>query len=120
MSGFQDLVFWQKSRVLVREIYTITADFPKSETFGLTAQIRRAAVSVSSNIAEGYGRQYRSDYVHFLNIARGSCYEVEAQLILCVDLGLLEKARAKPVFRLCQEIGKLLNATIQSLQNPDP
>ena len=116
MSSFQKLGFWQKSRVLVKEIYQLTANFPKAEMFGLTAQLRRAAVSISSNIAEGYGRQYRADYIHFLNIARGSCYEVEAQLILCVDLGLLQEAQCEQVLHLCEEIGKLLNATIQSLQ----
>ena len=116
MSSFEKLVYWQKARQLVKEIYVLSADFPKTEQYGLTAQLRRAVISIPSNIAEGYGRQYRADYIHFLNIARGSCYEVEAQLLLCVDLGFLSENNAKPPCQLCQEIGKMLNSAIQSLQ----
>ena len=94
MRGYRSLIIWQKARELVREIYSITNDFPKEEAFGLISQIRRAVISIPSNIAEGYGRQYRSEYVRFLNIARGSCYEVETQLILCMDLGFLNADRA--------------------------
>ena len=116
MSSFEKLVYWQKARQLTKEIYTLTSSFPKTEVFGLTAQIRRAAVSITSNIAEGYGRQYRSDYIHFLNIARGSCYEVESQLLLSVDLGYISEEQAQISTHLCKEIGKMLNSAILSLQ----
>ena len=117
MSGFEQLVYWQKARQLSKEIYVLSASFPKSEQYGLTQQIRRAAVSISSNIAGGYGRQYRSEYVRFLNIARGSSYEVESQLILCIDLGYLTEKQARKPMQLCTEIGKMLNAAIQTLES---
>ena len=120
MRGYRSLIIWQKARELVREIYSITNDLPKEEAFGLISQIRRAVISIPSNIAEGYGRQYRSEYVRFLNIARGSCYEVETQLILCMDLGFLNADRAGNAMGLLEEIGKLGNAMIHSLQNPNP
>ena len=116
MGSYKELVFWQKSRELVKEIYSLTALFPKSELFGLTAQMRRAAVSISSNIAEGHGRQTISDYLHFLIIARGSCYELDSQLLLSVDLEYLTMQQADHSFFLLEEIGKLLTATIQSLR----
>jgi len=116
MSSFENLVYWQKARQLAKEIYRLSSSFPKTEQFGLSSQLRRAAVSVVSNIAEGYGRQYRSDYIHFLNIARGSCYEIEAQLILCIDLEFLLEQDVVHARQLCEEIGKMLNAAIQSLQ----
>ena len=116
MNHFEKLTYWQKARQLTKEIYTLTAGFPKEEQFGLSSQIRRASVSISSNIAEGYGRQYRADYIHFLNVARGSCYEVMSQLILCVDLGFIKEQQAQKAKALCEEIGKMLNSTILSLQ----
>lgn len=116
MSSFEKLVFWQKGRQLTKQIYILTANFPKSEAFGLTSQMRRAAISITSNIAEGYGRQYRSDYIHFLNIARGSCYELESQLLLSTDLGFLTEKQTQISIQLCIEIGKMLNSAIQSLQ----
>ena len=117
MSSFEKLTYWQKARLLAKEIYLLTASFPKEEQFGLTSQIRRAVISISSNIAEGYGRQYRADYIHFLNVARGSCYEVESQLILSVDLGYIIEEKAQKARTLCAEIGRMLNAAILSLQN---
>ena len=120
MRGYRSLIIWQKARELVREIYFITNDLPKEEAFGLISQIRRAVISIPSNIAEGYGRQYRSEYVRFLNIARGSCYEVETQLILCIDLGFLNADRAHHAMGLLDEIGKIANAMIRRLQSPTP
>ena len=116
MSSFENLVYWQKARQLTKEIYIVTANFPKTEVFCLTSQMRRAAISISSNIAEGYGRQYRSDYIHFLNIARGSCFELESQLVLSTDLDFLTPKQSQKPINLCIEIGKMLNAAIQSLQ----
>ena len=116
MSGFLELIYWQKARLLVKEIYQISSVFPTTEQYGLSSQLRRAAVSIPSNIAEGYGRASRAEYVRFLNIARGSCYEVETQLILALDLGFLKEETATQSFQLCSEIGKMLNAAIQSLE----
>ena len=119
MRGYKGLVLWQKARDLVREIYAITADLPREEMFGLKSQIRRAAVSIPSNIAEGYGRQYRTEYIRFLNIARGSCYEVETQIILCMDLGFLDEKQTRDAMRLLDEIGKIGSAMINRLQSPN-
>ena len=117
MSGFRELIYWQKARQLVQEVYRISAAFPTTEQYGLSLQLRRAVVSIPSNIAEGYGRASRAEYVRFLNIARGSCYEVETQLILALDLGFLNEEKAMQSFQLCAEIGKMLNAAIHSLEH---
>jgi len=77
INSYRDLVAWRKARLLVKAVYQTTGGFPKVETYGLTQQVRRAAVSVPSNMAEGYGRGSRKEYVRFLQIARGSLYEVE-------------------------------------------
>ncbi len=84
--SFKDLIVWQKSYKLVLEIYRLTGNFPKSETYGLSQQMRRAAVSVPSNIAEGYGRKHKAEYNQFLSIAYGSLLELETQYLLSIDL----------------------------------
>ena len=89
MSSYKDLIVWRKGIQTVKEVYQATAHFPVSEQYGLTSQLRRAAVSIPSNIAKGNGRSSRRDYLHFLDIARGSCYELETQLIICKELKLL-------------------------------
>ncbi len=86
---FKDLIAWQKSRELALSIYQATSTFPVSEQFGLTNQLRRAAVSIVSNIAEGFGRRTASDRAHFYDMARASLYEVQAQLILANDIGFV-------------------------------
>ena len=100
---------------VVEAIYRLTSDWPAEEKFGLTSQIRRAAVSVPSNIAEGYGRIHRKEYVHHASIARGSIMEVETQLILAVRLGYIKREDATDVWNLLQETGKLLHGLIRSL-----
>ncbi|MFN8636421.1 MAG: four helix bundle protein [Chloroflexota bacterium] len=84
--NYRDLLAWQKSMDLVEAIYEITADFPPDERFGLTSQVRRAAVSIASNIAEGQGRRSRGEFGHFLSIAHGSVREVETQLLIAIRL----------------------------------
>lgn len=79
MEDYRDLIVWQKSMELVRAVYALTKQLPKEEIFALSNQLRRAVVSIPSNIAEGYGRNSKQDYLRFLNIARGSKYEVETQ-----------------------------------------
>jgi len=94
---------------LVEEIYDLTKMLPREERYALTDQLRRAAISVPSNIAEGYGRGSRNEYIRFLNIARGSKNEVQTQLLLCVRLGYLSAEQIEMAFSLCEEIGKLIH-----------
>ena len=106
--------------MLTKEIYRLTALLPKKETFGLVSQMCRAAVSIPSNIAEGYGRESRQEYLRFLRIARGSDYEIDSQLWLCVSLGYFTKEEAKQAFALCNEISKMLYSMIQKIQQRYP
>ena len=115
---YKDLAVWQRARELVQELYRLTEGLPREELFGLSAQIRRAAVSIPSNIAEGYGRQSLIDYIRFLKVARGSCYELETQLILCSDLGYLSEDETQTAFSLLKQTQKLLISLIKSLE-PD-
>ena len=108
IKSFRDLIAWQKAIALCKTVYSLSAAFPDSERFGLTSQIRRAAVSIPSNIAEGYGRRRTNDYVRFLDIARGSLCEVETQLILAQELGFVQQDTAKPCMDLAQETDRVL------------
>ena len=89
--SFKDLIVWQKAYRLVLEIYKITKTFPKSETYGLTQQMRRAAISIPSNIAEEYGRKHKAEYQQFLSIAYASLLELETLYLLSLDLNYLNK-----------------------------
>ena len=89
MHRYKELKFWQFSRTFCKDIYTITATFPSDEKFGLVSQLRRASVSVASNIAEGTSRKSTKDFSRFLTVALGSCYEIETQLIISNDLGFI-------------------------------
>lgn len=100
---------------LAELIYTLTEKMPDSERFGLISQLRRAVVSIPSNIAEGYGRSHRGDYLRHLSIARGSLMEVETQLTLSARLKLLERDTVVPVWELTQRVGQMLTKLIQSL-----
>ncbi len=104
--SFKDLVVWQKAYKLVLEIYKITKDFPKPETYGLAQQMRRAAVSLPSNIAEGYGRRHRTEYQQFLSIAYGSLLELETQYLLSIDLNYTNKSEI--IENLLKEVGSML------------
>lgn len=119
MESYRDLIVWQKAMDLVVEIYRITKLFPREEQYALSDQIRRAAVSVPSNIAEGYGRSPGKDYVRFLNIARGSKNEVETQLLLSVKLGYTTEEMIGQAMCLCEEIGRILNTIIKKLSLTD-
>ena len=116
MKDYKDLISWQKSMQLAVEVYQLTQLLPKEETYGLSSQLRRAAVSVSSNIAEGYGRESTPEYARFLKIARGSLYETETQLYLCEKLQFLPQDKLAPVLSLSGEIGKMLNTMLRRLQ----
>lgn len=104
--SFKELIVWQKAYKLVLEIYEITKDFPKSEIYGLSQQMRRAAVSMPSNIAEGYGRSHKAEYRQFLSIAYGSLSELETQYLLAVDLKYMGKSEI--IEKLLKEVGGML------------
>jgi four helix bundle protein len=104
---------------LVEAIYQQTQPFPKEEVYGLTSQIWRAAVSIPANIAEGYGRTHRKEYVHHLSIARGSLWEVETLLQLAVRLKYLEREAALILWERLQEVGRLLNGLLRSLASKE-
>lgn len=117
MRSYRDLLAWQHIRVLVKRVYELTRAFPREELYGITGQVRRAVVSAASNIAEGYGRGTRRDYVHFLHSARGSLYEVETQLILAQDLGYALHDGVVDTFKQLDHCSRLLNALIRSLSD---
>jgi four helix bundle protein len=107
--SFTDLLVWQKSRQLASKVYTLSGSFPKEEMFGLTSQMRRSAVSVPSNIAEGCGRQHPKDAIHFFYIARGSLYELETQFYIAFDQLLLSEAQLELALENLTECKKLLH-----------
>lgn len=109
MASFKELIVWQKAHSLALEVYKCTESFPQSEQFGLTSQIRRAAVSISSNIVEGYERGSKAELNRFLLIARGSNAEVQAQLILARDLGYIDPKVFDSIAAKSVEVNKLIN-----------
>lgn len=113
--GFRDLKVWQRSRVLVKSIYEISALFPKDELYGLTSQIRRCAVSVPSNIAEGSSKRSTREFLRFLNMAYGSLAELETQLLLAGDLGYIITDSVNPLMIEIEEIGRMTNGLISKL-----
>lgn len=116
MANFKDLLVWQKSINFVTEIYRATDHFPGHEMYGLTSQIRRAAVSIPSNIAEGNSRRSLPDYLQFLKISRGSCAEVETQLIIAKNLNFISEENYLILKLNIIEITKMLNGLIKSLK----
>ena len=115
INSYKDLRVWQKSIQLVTFIYNLSKSFPKEETFGLTSQLRRAIVSVSLNIAEGYGRHSTQSYIQFLRIARGSIMESETCIIISENLGYITNIQALEGKRNIEEVLILLNSLIKSL-----
>jgi four helix bundle protein len=113
--GFRRLIVWQRAYELTLAIYKHTKNFPKSEQYGLTSQIRRAAVSIPANISEGYERRSRKEYLQFLGIAKGSMGEVETYLLLARDLDYLDNEVYEILETQRQEIGRLLKGLIKSL-----
>ena len=114
IKDFQDLLVWQKAHKLTLEIYKLTRDFPQEEKFGVISQLRRAAVSVCANIAEGH-RKSTKDFLRFLDISRGSLEEVRYFLILAKDLGFFDEERFIAFVNLSDEVGKMLNGLKQGL-----
>jgi four helix bundle protein len=118
--SFRNLTVRRRAVAMSLEIYKLTSSFPSSERFGLTNQLRRAAVSVASNIAEGYGRATKGEYVQFLGHARGSNSEVETQLVIARGLGFGAEPLLRAAEQSCNEAGRMLGALIKSQRSPSP
>jgi len=112
MSSYRDLIVWQKSINLVKLVYDNTKTFPKEEQYGITSQIRRSAVSIPSNNAEGFGRFQTNDYVRFLQIARGSLFELQTQIEISKLLEYITESDFKIISELTIEIEKMINSMI--------
>ncbi|MFN5439318.1 MAG: four helix bundle protein [Bacteroidota bacterium] len=112
---FEKLVVWQKGIKLSKDIYQAVKNFPTEELFGITNQLKRSSVSIPSNIAEGYGRNSRADYKRFLCIALGSVYELQTQIIISKELGLINEIKFKEIITLSKEIDRMLYAIIKKL-----
>ena len=117
LKNFKELKVWQKSYDVCLKLYKVTRRFPKEEVYALTSQIRRSAVSVPSNIAEGYGRKTTPDYLKSLYIAYGSSCELETQLLLSNDLGYIKDEEIKELKEEMGEVERMLKALIKSLKN---
>ena len=116
IKSYKDLIVWQKSMDLAELIYQLTEKFPSSEIFGITSQMRRASVSVPSNIAEGYGRQSTGSYAQFLSIARGSLYELETQTELSYRFKYINADDYEKTLNLITEISKMLTSLISNFK----
>jgi four helix bundle protein len=115
LQSYRDLKVWQKSIELVMSVYQLVKQLPDEEKYGLISQMRRAAVSIPANIAEGYGRTRRGEYLRHLSIAKGSLYELETHLVIAVRLNFVEREETKNIWDIAQDVGKMLNKLIQSL-----
>ena len=116
--SYKDFIVWQKAIDLSVEIYNLIKLLPKTETYGLSDQMRRAVVSIPSNIAEGQGRNSTKEFVYFLGIARGSQKELETQIYICTRLEYFTEEEALTALNLCEEVGKMLNSLITKIQSP--
>jgi four helix bundle protein len=115
--SFKDLVVWQRAIAMTVAVYNLTSSFPDSERFGLTSQLRRAAVSGPSNIAEGYGRSTKGEYLQFLGHARGSNSEVETQIVIAKALGFGSEKALQAAEDLCGEVGRMLGGVMKSMRS---
>ncbi len=120
LNSYKELNVWQVSVDLVSELYLVTEKLPKSEIYGLTNQIRRAAVSIPANIAEGYARKHRQEYIQFLRIAYGSGAELETHIIIAKKLGFISSEDCVQVDSLLDQTMKMLNKLVASLLNKNP
>lgn len=116
VKSYRELIAWQKAMDLVVGVYEATRAFPREEIYGLTSQLRRAAVSIPSNIAEGQGRHSSKAFIQFLGIAYGSLQETETQVILATRLGYLETTQEAQLLEQCSEVGKLINGLTNALR----
>lgn len=109
MHRYKDLKFWQLSRVFCKEVYLVTNTFPEEEKFGLISQLRRASISIPSNIAEGASRKSDKDFSRFLMISLGSCYEIETQLLISFDLNFINKEKLEELQNFLNQIIKMMS-----------
>ncbi|MCX5698163.1 MAG: four helix bundle protein [Candidatus Omnitrophica bacterium] len=116
MTSYRDLDVWKRSIELVKKIYIETKGFPKEEIYGLTSQMRRSAVSISSNIAEGKTRQYKNEYIQFLYIALGSCAELETQIVISKELGYINEENRTSLSEELDHICRMTRNLIKSLR----
>lgn len=116
IQSHRDLIVWQRARGLVKICYEFSSGHPRDEIYGLTAQLRRAAVSVPANIAEGFGRENQGSFIQHLRIAQGSLKELETHVDLSLDLEFATQAQRARVLAGCEAVGKMLRALIRSLQ----
>lgn len=115
IKDFKDLIVWQKAMELTKAVYTLVKKLPKEELFALSDQMRRSAISIPSNIAEGQARNSTKEFIHFLAIAKGSKAELETQLLLCVSIQYLTESDIQHATELITEVGKMINALQKSL-----
>lgn len=119
IKSFKDLKIWQKGIRLVEEVYTVSRSFPKEEMYGLKSQLRRSAVSIPSNIAEGFARLHNREYRNFLYISLGSCAELTTQIIIASRLRYVEKTKADTLLNEIEEISKMTMSLIKKLNTND-
>jgi four helix bundle protein len=117
IESYKDLIVWQKGIELVNEIYILTKRFPKEEMFGMTNQMRRAAVSIPANIAEGWGRNSTKSYIQFVRISRGSLYEIETMLVIAKNQNYINEEQKSSTSSRIDELGKMLNKLLISLDH---
>jgi four helix bundle protein len=117
VTSYRDLIVWQKAMDLVVAVYELTDKFPREEIFGLTFQLRKAAVSVPSNIAEGHARRSTREFLHHLSISRGSIAEVETQTLVAIRIKHVTQDEAGTVFGLATEVTKMIHSLMTSLEN---
>ena len=117
IESFKDLIGWQKGMELVNEIYKVTKHFPKEELYGITSQARRAAISIPTNIAEGWGRGTTKNYIQFMEISRGSLFELETQIIISANQSFVALDKCNEISTKLNETGRMLNALITKLES---
>lgn len=115
--SYRDLLVWQQAMDLAVGIYDLSRAWPKDELYGLSAQSRRAAVSICANIAEGYGRETRANYIHFLRVAQGSLKELETHLIIAQRIELSPSGKVEDILAQCESVGKLLRLLVRKLES---
>jgi four helix bundle protein len=116
IQSYRELEVWQLGMELAEECYRVTKGFPKEELFGMTSQIRRAAVSIPANIAEGQGREHTKEFLHHLSVARGSLMELETHLMLSQRVGLLDQAKTTPILTQTERISRMLSGLRKALE----
>lgn len=117
IQSYRDLNVWQKAMSVAEAVYLLTKSFPQSELYGLTTQMRRAAVSIAANIAEGHGRETSRSYIHFLRVSQGSLKELETYLFLANRIGHADAQTTEPILDECDKLGRMLRSLIRAIQD---